>query len=1005
MWASIKQILKREVSSALAMALQDDCQLESPDIHDDGFMVTRDGGLVSVLQMQGAPQIIGADSLSLFVDRLQSKLSGLMNRRGHLVQVVFSRDPGGSHRAIKASIDGMRLTARRLQIDMGFILDERQNLMTRKTVEERCYIVIQTMATALKGDSLKLALAERTKEANATGLPIKPGDASQTPLRLIKSLKNQHRAFVRSILDNFGGTVAVNLLSTERAMWAIRNEVECGQLSGAWSPQLLGKPYSPRLTREAVGKNDISHLLPPTLSTQLFSRSIEIDSTDRSVIRSGEQYIAAMFVDLPPEERLTFREFFTRVPNEVPYRISITMVTGHEEVKNRLSMKKGFATLLGITSGVNRQIRRGIEEVLEEAESGATLVETHITAATWGTSLSEIQRNRTLVQQALQGWGKADVLMEQGDALRVWLETLPGVASRLVSTSFPSTLAEISRQLPLNRPFTPWQRGAEMFRSADGKVVFFEPGSSHQATWVDLYFATPGMGKSFKIAESNTALVLRAGNQHLPRIVLLDIGFSGCNWAELIRDALPEHMKDQVLSFTMQMDKRYMVNPFDTPFGCDRPLPLDREFLVNFISLMLTPAAMIGKDKGIAQLEEFVGALVDEMYKQFGRDGEPIEYEPGVDTSVDAAIAGWNVHLPDRATWWDVVDSLRPHDSKAGIRAQRYAMPTFMDITKVMNRSSTLRALYGPDRRGDASAELYSLVESQVSSVSRDYPILTGPTAFDIGNARIVAVDLMEVAQQGSASADKRTAAMYMLMRQVLAGSFYRKAEHTLPHIPDAYKAFHKAQLDKDAESPKRLVCDEYHRPAPLPQVKKQSIIDCREGRKYDVQLAFASQLLDDFGAIAAFATNIYVLSTGSTENVKAVQSMFALSDDAARAMRTELTGPSAEGSSFMYIANLKGKFGKIEQPLLLPLGPKEMLSYSTTHEDNELRKRLSAKVGLRRAIEVLAEAFPGGAKDAVAEMAQKLNQGETLDVEENGVYDRMVNELVRSARHLQAAA
>src|SRR3546814_11081246 len=63
--------------------------------------------------------------------------------------------------------------------------------------------------------------------------------------------------------------------------------------------------------------------------------------------------------------------------------------------------------------------------------------------------------------------------------------------------------------------------------------------------------------------------------------------------------------------------------------------------------------------------------------------------------------------------------------------------------------------------------------QRMISTALREYPILTLPTRFDIGQSRVVSLDLDEVAPRGGGPADKQTALMYMLARFVLAKDFY----------------------------------------------------------------------------------------------------------------------------------------------------------------------------------------------------------------------------------------
>ena len=63
----------------------------------------------------------------------------------------------------------------------------------------------------------------------------------------------------------------------------------------------------------------------------------------------------------------------------------------------------------------------------------------------------------------------------------------------------PMSLAPFSNvlyMLPLFRPASAWKYGALLLRSPDGKLWPYQPGSSLQTTWIDIFYARPGSGKS-----------------------------------------------------------------------------------------------------------------------------------------------------------------------------------------------------------------------------------------------------------------------------------------------------------------------------------------------------------------------------------------------------------------------------------------------------------------------------------------------------------------------------
>ena len=103
--------------------------------------------------------------------------------------------------------------------------------------------------------------------------------------------------------------------------------------------------------------------------------------------------------------------------------------------------------------------------------------------------------------------------------------------------------------------------------------------------------------------------------------------------------------------------------------------------------------------------------------------------------------------------------------------AQRYAMPILSDLTAVA-RDTAVTDLYGKITITTGESIIDAFLR-MISSATREYPILTTQTRFDIGDAKVVSLDLDEVAKSGGDAADRQTAVMYMLARYVLAKDFY----------------------------------------------------------------------------------------------------------------------------------------------------------------------------------------------------------------------------------------
>jgi intracellular multiplication protein IcmB len=220
------------------------------------------------------------------------------------------------------------------------------------------------------------------------------------------------------------------------------------------------------------------------------------------------------------------------------------------------------------------------------------VVKLRVAASTWAPE-GNIRLLRTRAAQlakAIEGWGSCDVSEICGDAFAGVVSSMLGVSTQSVANPSVAPLSDVLFMAPLFRPSSPWPEGAILFRSPDGKPWPYQPGSSEQTTWIDIIYARPGSGKSVLSNAMNLALALGPGIQRLPRIGIIDIGPSSSGLISLIKEALPASKRHLVGYFRLRMTPDYSINPFDTQLGCRYPTPADRNFLVNFLTLLGTPS-------------------------------------------------------------------------------------------------------------------------------------------------------------------------------------------------------------------------------------------------------------------------------------------------------------------------------------------------------------------------------------------------------------------------------
>src|SRR6185312_12705224 len=459
---------------------------------------------------------------------------------------------------------------------------------------------------------------------------------------------------------------------------------------------------------------------------------------------------------------------------------------------------------------------------------------------------------------------------------------------------------------------------------------------------------------------------------------IIDIGPSSSGLISLLKEALPPEIRHYVAYHRLRMTKDYAINPFDTQLGCRYPTAQERGFLVNFITLLSTP---IGSERPYDGISDMAGLVIDELYKYLADDGKPHLYTNGLEPLVDDILSEIGFVLDDRTTWWEVTDALfLASFHHEAMLAQRYAMPLLADAAAIC-RTQVIEDLYG-QVKAPTGEPLIQAFSRMISSAVREYPILSNITKFDIGDARIVSLDLDEVAKSGGDAAERQTAVMYMLARYVLARHYYL-TEDALSDFPETYRTYHRARIDEIREDPKRIVYDEFHRTSKARAVRDQVILDMREGRKWNVQIALISQSLDDFDPVMVeFGTSIFIMDAGPEQAIKRSTEIFGLSETARVALKTRVHGPREGGATFL--AQFATKSGINTQLLTSTLGPVELWGFSTPAEDARTRNKLYAKIGPREARRVLANLFPSGSDKSLVEkrLAQlKEQQGVIQEV------------------------
>ena len=979
------------LSTSLKQTTESYCDLETADSHD--VLVNHDGTLISILKIEGITALAGTDEFERLVEGLSNAFQGAMGRPGHALQVYFSHDKQNIKKLIRDIYAPAEATERRLELNLDDLFNERVNYLAQYCAEERVYFVLMTRPFNIPTDQLKIANKAKIKMIKEKKAPSFQN--SQTIFAAIPELRDTHSAYVRSVLNDLDSlNMIAKLLDVHDAVHAIRMTADPDFTADDWRASLPGDKIPVREVNSFEG--DVSDLLWPSLAKQVIPRDAE--TLDRRTVLVGNKIYSSTYIDLFPKDIRPFISLFSRIlPTHIPWRMSFLL---ESEGLPTVKLKGLLASILTFSSAQNRLISDSVNLLKYlQINTDAAIVRLRVVATTWAPEgdLPLLRRRSSELVKAIQGWGSTDVSEMCGDPFAGFAASMLAATTTSPAVATIAPLSDIISMLPITRPASPWNTGALLFRSPDGKPWPYQPGSAQQTTWIDLVYARPGSGKSVLSNTLNLALCLSAGLSRLPRIAIIDIGPSSSGLISLLKEALPASKRHLVAYHRLRMTPEYSINPFDTQLGCRYPTALERSFLVNFLTLLTTP---LGAEKPYDAMPDLTGMVVDELYKVFADEFNPTPYSPGVEEFIDSILEEIGFVRDSKSTWWEVTDSLYSAGfAHEAMLAQRYAMPLLADAASIC-RTPSVEDLY-EKVTAPTGESLINSFSRMISGAVREYPILSRVTAFDIGDARVVSLDLDEVAKSGGDAADRQTSVMYMLGRYVLARHYYL-TEESMNNIPLQYQAYHKERIAEIREDPKRIVYDEFHRTSKSSAVREQVIIDMREGRKWKVQISLLSQSVDDFDPIMIdFATSIYIMDAGPSQAIEKTTKIFGLSETAKTALRNRVHGPRQGGATFL--AQFATKTGVSVQLLTLTLGPIELWAFSTTAEDATVRNRLYRHLGPAEARRFLALLFPNGS--VAKEIADRLNmlkeEGGLIEEEGNlGVVDQLVSEILAAYAH-----
>lgn len=940
-------------------------------IQDDQTVVMSDGTLVTAVNILGVSKAVLEQEFEEILDEAERKLMAYMSDGCHYLSFYFLRDEDGIDTELETIYGPVKNATAAIGLDMDDLIEEQKAVMKKHCQKERAFLLLWTNIHGLSKDEKRLA--EKKRIAERTGIPL-ANDAQDLGMGA-GAIVARHRSFVSEFCHDLKNVnIASQVLDVHEFLREIRLCIDSEWTSDDWLPSLPGDPIPLRLDNRY--KPDVSGMLWPRLNDQLFPRAAE--QLDYATVQVGNTAFAPITIELMPKSPEPFQALFKRLNSErIPWRIHILI---RNDGMSIMGFKELMASYMQFTPGApdNKYLVEVKKYLTQLRDQGEELVKLQVALCTWAPADDRdlLDMRRAVLARCVQGWGTCDVAPAEGDPLETMMCSTPGAVLGSVANTSAAPLYDALKMTPLTRPASPWKTGSQPLRTPDGKIMPYQPYSKLQSSWISLIFAPMGYGKSVFMNYCNLSLILSPDNTELPYISIIDIGPSSRGLISLMRGALPKEKRHLAMYERLLNTRDYAVNVFDTRLGLRRPLSNQKAFLVNFLSYLATPDDKQLPPDGVLGMAD---QLVDLAYSVYADRKSAKAYQKDVLPVIDKLIEEMDFEYnPGKSKWWDVVDMLYKNGyTHEATLAQRYAVPNLVDISHLAN-DARIESVYGDALVESTSEKLPKYFWRKVTEAINKYPVVAEETKFDLGEARIVSLDLDEVAKGQGADAQRRVGLMYMVAYYVLTNRFFTGKEHIAEMDGEVgiynidYRPYHQRYVDSIKKMPKRFCIDEKHRVKGLGMVENQMDTSIVEGRKWKVEVMQASQIPDDFSEKSVrMATNVFILGGGSKANCEKVAETFKLSPTMVQHLNESLRKPNKNGATL--ISLIETDQGNFEQLLMSTQGPTFLWACNSSSDDAYVRDLLGGEIGDIEARKLLVEHYPAGNLDEEIEKRKRL--------------------------------
>ena len=951
------------------------CDLYALD-NEQSLLVSKDGSMMSTFELEGFSQVSSVMQLQALSDKLSQVLQPYLSKLGHSLQFVVDYKPTMAVADTDDLIKTWQNNLALLQANVPKKLVElkRQHLI-QSCCDLRVFIVVSSHLTLLEKEDIK-----RFKSQAIIKDKVIVESMSDYLVQSADMLCALHAGFIENFCEVFKQLqLSVTLLDGIEAIRLIKTQVYPQKDLAHWQPRVSSDSWALQ-TNEQTKEATLGSI---ALDRQLLSDALTIKKSE--TIACDDLLANVVGVEFFPLEKVGFYALFNQlIAINAPFRISYCVRPGGQAL---LKIKSILAKFLAFSNTDNKLIlnARDLLAELERSESQA-IVKMTMLLCTYVTNkdVLQLKKQTRALTKAVNAWGSAQIKAHHGDPCKAYVDSIMAMTHSPIDPATAMPMKASLYMLPLQIPAQVFADGGVHFRTLERKLWHYQSGSSEQVSWVEMIYARSGSGKSVLLNTLNDAVAMYAQSKQLPIIGIIDIGESSFGMMRRLQAMLPEHA-DYIQYHRLSLSDDMAINVFDTPLGMRKPSAHQKQFLINFIAILLQDALDHDLPEGMTAM---LSLIIDVSYQMVSDDHQPKHYTLGRCVQIDQYL---NQQSVDQVFdhWWQVVDYLFSQgEYTLAKRAQVYAMPTLKDTVSACQFSQIKDIYY---KVIASTNETYTQNYNRlISTAIRQYPSLSMASQVDFSVARILALDLKSLDSSAADKHFKQTTIGYMLARYVIGLNIYLSDANDMLNAPDMYHLYHQAEFEQSLHTSKRIVFDEFHRTSSAKIVQYQVQRDMREARKYKTQIALASQSLDDFSPqMISFATSIFIMGNMQANSSKETLGHFQLTQDEINVLKSHAHGPSHQGVTFL--AKFITKKGIVGHALNLVLPAIDLWTYTTTSEDMYVRNHLWQKYDVIAVLKTLADVFPKGTLQQKFRLYKQRYQYKSVD----DILTLMIDELI----------